>query len=168
MTPLDPQFLERFLRENGPALLLYARQWCDTPEDVLQEALLKLVEQANPPDCPKAWMYRVVRNGAISAARRMVRRARHEQAASYRGEPWFVGFDDQRLDAAMATRALQELPIEQREVIVARLWGGLPLPEIAKLTGSSPSTVGRCYQAGLAALRERLNVPCHEKTMIQR
>ena len=164
MTSVDPQFLERFLRENGPALLLYARQWCDTPEDVLQEALMRLAEQARLPDSPKAWMYRAVRNGAISAARKASRRSRHERAASHRTEPWFTAPEGQRLDAAAATRALRQLPIQQREVIVARLWGGLSLGEIAKLNGSSSSTVGRRYQAGLSALRERLKVSCPQNS----
>ena len=64
------------------------------------------------------------------------------------------------LDAIVATRALAELPLDQREVIVARLWGGLSLEEVAKLTGSSVSSVHRLYHRGLSSLRERLRVPC--------
>jgi DNA-directed RNA polymerase specialized sigma24 family protein len=42
----------------------------------VQEAFLKLVEQRSQPDRPLAWLYRVVRNGAISAAVRIVLLAR--------------------------------------------------------------------------------------------
>ena len=52
------------------------------------------------------------------------------------------------------------LPADQREIIVARLWGGLSFEEIAQLAGESTSTVYRCYQRGLTALRERLGVSC--------
>ena len=63
----------------------------------------------------------------------------------------------------MATRALEGLPLAEREVVVARIWGGLSFEEIAGLTGALTSTVHRRYQAGLAALRERLGLPCPEK-----
>jgi RNA polymerase sigma-70 factor (ECF subfamily) len=62
-----------------------------------------------------------------------------------------------------ATDALKHLPIEQREVIVARLWGGLAFEEIARLSEKSLSKVYRSYQRGLAALRERSDAPCSGK-----
>ena len=104
-----------------------------------------------------------MRNKAINAARSGRRRARHEAQAAHRGEPWLVASDGDRLDAAAAARALAELPLDEREVIVARLWGGLSFAEIAGLTGSSLSTTHRRYQQGLAALRERLEGTCPEK-----
>ena len=76
-----------------------------------------------------------MRNRAISASRRLGRRSRHEAAVSHRGEPWFRPTDGQRLDAAAATEALGRLPLEEREVVVARLWGGLSFAEIAELDG---------------------------------
>ena len=36
----------------------------------------------------------------------------------------------------MATRALEGLPLAEREVVVARIWGGLSFEEIAGLTGA--------------------------------
>jgi DNA-directed RNA polymerase specialized sigma24 family protein len=73
-----PQWLARLLDEHGAALVLYARQWCATPEDVVQEALLQLVTQRRRPDNVLGWLYRVVRNGAISTARGQSRRAQRE------------------------------------------------------------------------------------------
>lgn len=163
MNTVGPELLTRLLDEHGPALVLYAQQWCDTPEDVVQEALLRLVRQSVVPENAVGWLYRVVRNGAISASRAVSRRSRHERAAAHHGEPWFGPSPGQRLDADTATAALKQLPIEQREAIVARLWGGRTLEQIAELTGSSTSTVHRRYQAGLSALRERLGVACPKK-----
>jgi RNA polymerase sigma-70 factor (ECF subfamily) len=51
------------------------------------------------------------------------------------------------------------LPLEQREVVVARIWGGLTFEEVARLAGCSLPTAQRRYQAGLAVLRERLDCP---------
>src|SRR5262249_25427490 len=58
-----------------------------------------------------------------------------------------------------ATRLLADLPLEQREVVVARIWGGLTFEDVARLAGCSLPTAHRRYQAALAALRERLEGP---------
>ncbi|NUQ62744.1 MAG: RNA polymerase sigma factor [Pirellulales bacterium] len=163
MNPIGPELLARLLNEHGAALVLYARQWCNTPEDVVQEAFLQLIRQERAPDRVVAWLYRVVRNRGRSMSRSQARRQRHESAASCHGEPYFLPAEDDALDAATASRALDELPIEQRETIVARLWGGLSFDEIADLTETSISTAHRRYQAGLAALRMRLENPCPQK-----
>ncbi|MBN2477644.1 MAG: RNA polymerase sigma factor [Pirellulales bacterium] len=160
MNSVGPELLTRLLDEHGGALVLYARQWCRTPEDVVQEALLSLVKQQPVPENVVGWLYRVVRNGAISVSRSALRRTRREAMCAQRGELWFQAAPEDRLDADAATAALGRLPIEQRETIVARLWGGLTFEEIAELTGSSTSSVHRWYQTGLSALRERLGVAC--------
>jgi RNA polymerase sigma factor (sigma-70 family) len=160
MNHAGPELLAQLLDEHGDPLVLYARQWCDSPEDVVQEALVALFRQ---PENVVGWLYRVVRNAAISAARASQRRSRHESAAAGVGAAWFVSADDARLDAQAAADALGNLPLEQREVIVARLWGCLSFEEIARLNGKPLSTVHRWYHAGLTALRERLESPCPQK-----
>ena len=163
MAGIGPEILTRLLDEHGAALVLYAQQWCDTPEDVVQDAFLALVRQPALPDNAVGWLYRVVRNGAINASRTSRRRIKRETAAAGSIEPWFHITLDDRLDAAEAAHAMRQLPIEERETIVARLWGGLSFDEIAQLSGSSTSTVHRWYQAGLKSLRERLGVVCQQK-----
>ena len=163
MGTIGPEIVTRLLDEHGAALMLYAQQWCDTPEDVVQEAFLALVRQQAPPENVLGWLYRVVRNEAINASRTSRRRTKREAAAAGRSEHWFHITLDDRLDAVEAAQAMRQLPIEQRETIVARLWGGLSFDEIAQLTGASTSTVHRWYQAGLNALRERLGVECPQK-----
>jgi RNA polymerase sigma-70 factor (ECF subfamily) len=161
---MGPELLGRLVDRHAAALVLYARQWCATPEDVVQEAFLKLVLQRKLPTHLVGWLYRVVRNGAISASRAARRRRFHETVAAARAPAWFAPSDTARLDAETATLSLQALPLEQREAIVAHLWGGLTFEEIGELSGSSSSTAHRCYLAGLSALRERLEVPCPKKS----
>src|SRR5262245_54755110 len=157
---MGPDLLRRLLDEHAAALTLYARQWCAAPEDVVQDAFLKLVAQKPPPDNCVAWLYRVVRNGALSAARSARRRRHHEATAAAQAPAWFVEDDEAALDGAAAADALSGLPLEQREVIVAHLWGGLTFEQVAEVVGCSSSTAHRWYLAGLAALRERLGVSC--------
>jgi RNA polymerase sigma-70 factor (ECF subfamily) len=71
---MGPEILGRLIDEHAAALVLYARQWCATPEDVVQEAFLKLIAQKKPPDRLVSWLYRVVRNAAIDASRSAERR----------------------------------------------------------------------------------------------
>jgi RNA polymerase sigma factor (sigma-70 family) len=158
---IGPETLGRLFDEHAAVLVLYARQWCDAPEDIVQDAFVALARQESEPDRAVAWLYRVVRNGAIAAARQSRRRRRREQRAADRevvpasGGPWFDATDDQ-IDAEHATRLLAGLDAETREIIVARLWGGLTFEEVARLQGCSLTTAHRCYQAGLARLHERL------------
>ena len=149
------------------ALELYARQWCDEPEDVVQEAFVKLSEQAATPLNPAAWLFRTVRHLSINAGIARKRRLRHEAEAATKVHAWFDSSPTARsgalVDPESAQAALTALPLEQREIIVAHLWGGLTFDQIAELVGSSASTTNRLYQAGLIALRERLGVPCQTK-----
>ena len=154
MRPMEPTVLGRLYRLHAPALLLYARQWGGSADDIVQEAFLRLAQQVPPPEQVLPWLYRVVRNEALANHRTAYRRRERERRASA-PEAWFSKTED-RLDAGEATRLLAELPLELREVIVARLWGGLTFEEIARLVGSSLPTTYRRYQTGLTQLRERL------------
>ncbi len=168
---MDSEWLGGLVDRYAAALELYARQWCDAPEDVVQEAFVKLVAQRTRPDQPGAWLFRVVRNGAINAATAARRRRRHEAEAAGETSTWFEakthGPEDASLDAETASAALQVLPLEQRETIVAHLWGGLTFEQIGELSGRSSSTAHRLYTAGLSAIRERLGVTCRKSRPIQ-
>ncbi len=158
---MDPTLLGRLIDQHAAALILYARQWCAAPEDVVQDAFLKLVAQTRIPEQVVPWLFRVVRNRAISVARSERRRQRHEAVAAARAAPWFVADLAKDLDAQTLRAALGELPLEQREVIVAHLWGGLTFEQVGELVSCSTSMAYRRYVAGVSALRERLGaVPC--------
>jgi RNA polymerase sigma-70 factor (ECF subfamily) len=154
MPRIAPEELGRLYRAHAPALRLYVRQWPGGDEDLVQDAFIKLAQQSPVPEQVLPWLYRVVRNGALTAGRGQARRRRREDRASA-SEAWFAAADD-RIDGREATRLLAELPLEQREVVVARIWGGLTFEEAARLAGCSLATAHRRYQACLAALRERL------------
>jgi RNA polymerase sigma factor (sigma-70 family) len=155
MTPHDFACL---VDRHGPPLVLYARQWCHAPEDVVQEAFLKLAAARTPPREVVPWLYRVVRNAALDAGKLNRRRQQRESAVAR--PSWFVEPEIDGLDADRAVAALERLPVEQREIIVARLWGGLSFEEIAAVAGCSASTAFRRYGAGIDSLRRELDVPC--------
>jgi RNA polymerase sigma-70 factor (ECF subfamily) len=163
MQVMGPELLGRLLDEHAAALVLYARQWCAAPEDVVQEAFVKLAAQRPSPVRVVPWLYRVVRNGAISAGRSSRRRRLHEAEAAARVPEWFVPSESARLDTEAATAALQQLPAEQRETVVAHLWGGLTFEQVGALTGVSSSTAHRRYLSALEALRQKLRASCRNQ-----
>lgn len=157
---IDPIRLARLLDDHAAALELYAAQFTECPADVVQEAYIKLAAQEPVPEKLLGWLYRVVRNGAISAARSESRRHRHERNAAELSRPWFVTDEQAPLDAAAATEAIRDLPEENREVLVARIWGGLSFEEIGELVGVSSSSAHRRYESALRKLRYRLGISC--------
>jgi RNA polymerase sigma factor (sigma-70 family) len=156
---MNGQELARLIREHSPGLILFARQWCTMPEDVVQDAFLKLVRQRTPPLDPAAWLYRVVRNGALDAAKTARRRQQRETITS-RSSRWFVEFHSGGLDADTAVAALERLPPEQREIVTGHLWGKLTFEQLGQVAGCSASTAFRRFQDAIAELRKILGVPC--------
>jgi RNA polymerase sigma factor (sigma-70 family) len=144
---------------HAAALCLYARQWCACPEDVVQVAFCKLASQSAWPDDPPAWLFKVVRNAALDAAKSDRRRRKREEKVA-RPVHWFQEASIDGIDAAVAVSALEALPAELREVIIARLWGDLSLAQISELMDCSITTTYRRFEAGILAIRERLGVIC--------
>lgn len=149
--------LELLLQRKGAALRLYAAQWSAAPDDCLQEALLRLVQQDPPPQNPVPWMFRVVRNLAISELRASDRRRRREQLADQQRRRWFAD-EPASLDRDELEEALRALPPEHREAVVARVWGELSFEQLSQLADCSVSTAHRRYAAGIQTLRANLGV----------
>ncbi len=119
-----------------------------------------LPNEPGPTD-PPAWLYRVVRNAALDAAKMARRREKREATA--KPDCWFVEPEIDGLDAEHAVQALGRLPDELRETIVARLWGGLTFEQIAAVSGVSASSAFRRYEAGIASLQEALGESCQTR-----
>ena len=78
MDAVNEGFLVQLLDEHGAALVLYAQQWCNAPEDVVQEAIIRLMRQRPAPGNAIRWLYCVIRNEAVSHSRSLSRRKRYE------------------------------------------------------------------------------------------
>ncbi|MFM7138250.1 MAG: RNA polymerase sigma factor [Planctomycetota bacterium] len=64
--------------------------------------------------------------------------------------------------AEAVAQAIAALPLEQREAVVLRIWGGLTSAEAARTLGENINTVAGRYRAALAKLRHLLPEACHE------
>lgn len=163
-----------WLEENGPRLLLFARQQTrsnEDAEDILQDALVKLVEKLEAGEFSggqEAWMpylYTSLRRLAIDLGRKDDRRKRREDLVSGDREveeresfhPWFEGGSSDEETRKLLESGLKELPPKFAEVIVMKIWGERTFAEIGEALEISPNTAASRYRYGLEALKKKLS-----------
>ena len=149
--------------EHAPGLVLFARQFVRSiadAEDIVQDAFVRFWRKEHSIE-NRALLFATVRSVALDLLRRDARRARREANAALDLEqttqPQF-DFDDgsQRELAA----AIDRLPVEQREVLVMKIWNELTFAEIAGALEISQNTAASRYRYALAALKK--NFVVHE------
>ena len=70
---------------------------------------------------------------------------------------WLFGATRKRaLHLARGEAALQLLPSDLREIVIARLWGGLSFEEVGKLVNLPSATAWRRYDEALDLLKHHL------------
>ncbi|MGL6196628.1 MAG: RNA polymerase sigma factor [Thermoguttaceae bacterium] len=155
-----PQEFEELVRKTTASLLLFARQWShDSHEDVVQEAFMRLFNQAQTPENPTAWLFTVVRNLSNRAVRTQKRRASRELTAVQTRNNWFSQESEARSDenTKKIIDELKKLPLKAREIVVAKIWGNLTFDEIAEMLEIPRTTVYRNYQKALRILEKNCN-----------
>ena len=153
---IDSDAMQELIDSHGAALKLYARQWCNAPDDALQEALIELLRQSPVPDHPTAWLFKTIRFRAMNMSRGERRRNEHHRRASEQRDEWFITDQGQGFHSRELSRLLDELPSLEREIVIARTWGELSFERIAEILGSSSSSVHRRYRAALSMLRRMI------------
>jgi RNA polymerase sigma-70 factor (ECF subfamily) len=143
--------------EHAPGLVLFARQFVRSiadAEDIVQDAFVRFWRKEHSIE-NRALLFATVRSVALDLLRRDARRARREANAALDLEqttqPQF-DFDDgsQRELAA----AIDRLPVEQREVLVMKIWNELTFAEIAGALEISQNTAASRYRYALASLKK--------------
>jgi RNA polymerase sigma-70 factor (ECF subfamily) len=135
--------------------LLYARGLSDSApdaEDAVHDGFLRFWKaHARARDRP-ALFFACVRSAALDRRRADRRRARREQRAAD-AHPLFAADDaDAVARREWVEKALAQLPPDQREVVVLKLWAGLTFAEIAAGVGAPLHTVAARYRYGLEKL----------------
>ncbi len=146
----------------GARLLLVARQWTRSAadaEDVVQEAFVRYWrQQRHLAGDPLPLLITSVRRAALDLIRRSARRERREQVhVDLHAESWFEPNPEGDDRSNALEEAVVQLPSEQREVLVLKIWGGLTFADIATQLGLSPNTAASRYRYALGALRDKLS-----------
>lgn len=140
---------------RAPQMLLYGRALGlshSEAEDVLQDTFLTLMQLPEPPENPAHYCLRTFRNRALNYRRSLWRRLRREWESSR----WFERQPDETHRETAAMQALAALPLEQREVIVLKLWNRHTFKEIGSLLAISPHTAAGRYRYGLQKIKIQL------------
>ncbi len=158
----QPGWCEQLYCAKAPELVLYGRALGLThgeAQDVLQETFIALLRRPEPPLQPLHYCLRAYRNRALNYRRGLWRRLTRE----WESRRWFERSPDETPGEREAMRALAELPPDQREVIVLKIWHQYTFEEIAPLLEVSPNTAAGRYRYGLQKLRLRLKGAMYER-----
>ena len=128
-------------------------------EDVLQETFLSLMQLPELPREPEHYCLRSFRNRALNYKRSLWRRLTRELES----QRWFEKMPDENPAEREAMRRLVELPVEQREVIVLKIWNRYTFEEIGGLLEISPNTAAGRYRYGLQKMKLQLEREIYER-----
>ncbi|HVU08678.1 MAG TPA: sigma-70 family RNA polymerase sigma factor [Verrucomicrobiae bacterium] len=155
-------WLERFYEAKAPGLILYGRALGlshGEAEDVLQETFLAFAQRQQLPAQPENYCLRSFRNRALNYKRSLWRRLTRELES----QRWFEKSPDENPTERAAMRCLAALPMEQREVIVLKIWSRLTFEEIGGLLEISPNTAAGRYRYGLQKMKLELEGVVYER-----
>lgn len=150
---------ETLYTENEAALLLYARQFVSNRsqcEDIVHDAFVKLIEKRSLEDHsnPKAILFKAVRWTALDMIRKNERRKIKEAESN-----WFEeGERSSEIEPSEVTELVQELPTQQKEVLVLHVWGDLTFREIGEQLQISGNTAASRYRAAINKLRNKRKI----------
>src|SRR5579859_6384894 len=105
-------------------------------EDVLQETFVTLMRLTGVPAKPEHYCVRCFRNRALNYRRSLWRRLTRE----WESLRWFEKNPDQSAEEREAMRALADLPQDQRETIVLKIWHNHTFEEIGTEMRNLPNT----------------------------
>jgi RNA polymerase sigma-70 factor (ECF subfamily) len=153
---------EQLYDAKAAELLLYGRALGlgeSEAEDVLQETFVALLKLEKRPDNPEHYCVRAFRNRALNFKRGLWRRVARE----LHSVQWFEAPEAKNDLEEAAHRALAGLPVEQREVIVLKIWHEMTYDEIAGTLDLSPNTVAGRYRYGMEKLKGILKGSDYER-----
>ena len=150
---LSVEDVRQLYERHAPALVVYACGYAvdrAIAEDLVHTLFQRLLRgDIAVPEHAAGYLYRAVRNAALNAQRDGAKTVALDSSC-------FIHRGGDQAAALAVQEALSELPEEQREVLVMRIWGGLSLNEAAAATGVSANTAASRYRYALEKLRERL------------
>lgn len=149
--PIEAEIVAEAVDRWAGVLTSWLRSRSASPEDIVQETFCRLACLDRPPERMAAWLFQVALNFSREDARRAKRRLQREQGrAQSESIPSQV---HQEIVHQEVREAIEKLPTEHRDLVIARLWAGLTLQESAELLQLSTTTAHRRYQESLAKLR---------------
>ncbi|HUA39588.1 MAG TPA: sigma-70 family RNA polymerase sigma factor [Candidatus Sulfopaludibacter sp.] len=159
---MEFHWCRRLYEQKAAELILYGRALGlshGEAEDVLQETFLALMRKTQVPLRPEHYCVRSFRNRALNHRRSLWRRLTRELES----RRWFERSPSETPAERAAMRCLAELPMDQREVIVLKIWHRCTFEEIGGLLDISPNTASGRYRYGLQKIKLQLEGMTYER-----
>jgi RNA polymerase sigma-70 factor (ECF subfamily) len=153
---------EKLYAAKAAELILYGRALGlshGEAEDVLQETFLALMQKPQLLHQPEHYCMRSFRNRALNHRRSLWRRLTRELES----KRWFEKSSSESPAERAAMRCLAELPLEQREAIVLKIWHRYTFEEIGEFLEISPNTASGRYRYGLQKIKLQLEGAAYER-----
>jgi RNA polymerase sigma-70 factor, ECF subfamily len=149
-----------WLDHHGPALLLYARQFCaarSDAEDAMQDGFIKFWKTRGRAHDQTAYLFTCVRSAAIDLSRSAHRRDKHLASTPPSEAPLFESPLERDEQHQLLESALTKLPPDQREILILKIWANLTFSQIATALNLNPNTVASRYRYALEHLHQHLS-----------
>lgn len=151
--PIDPHQLAELLTKYWPVLVAWVGGDRHAAEDTVQQAFIQLAQEDPVPVNCVAWLFQVSKRFSINQNKSGRKRQLREKTVA---ESRLLNQQTRATAEFDLQDSLAQLDDSQREIIVARIWGGLTFDEIGGLLQLSTSTVWRSYHDGIDRLKHVL------------
>lgn len=157
----DLENWQEWLARHRAALFLMARQYLATSqeaEDAVQEGFVRFWQRRARAADAVGYLFACVRTAALDLRRARLARERGAVfCVAPPGVPPFFDATEGHERRAQVEFAIAELPEEQREVVVLKIWGELTFSQIGSALGIPVNTAASRYRYALARLETLLS-----------
>ena len=159
---MDSDFKKQLIAEI-PSLRAFAISVCGSfhlADDLVQETLMKAWANSTKFEMGtsmRAWLFTILRNGYYSLYRKRHREVQDSEGY-YAASVSVQGAQESRLDLADLRKALDKLPIEQREVLILVGPSGLSYEEAAEICNVQIGTIKSRVNRGRTKLAQLMGL----------
>ena len=136
----------------------------ETTEDLTSKTFLKFLEHIHRFDKKRGtvgpWLYRIARNVVID----FYRSKKHTLQIN---DVWDIPMDDDFIKQIenkeqynQIKDVIKDLPSQQREIVILRIWEDLPYKEVSKITGKSEANCKMIFSRTMSKLRTSVSMVC--------
>jgi RNA polymerase sigma-70 factor, ECF subfamily len=132
----------------------------ETAEDLASLTFFKALEKINTFDASKgtfsSWLYQIARNSVIDHYRTKKNNINIEDVWDLAGDDDLDRDLDNKEKIEKIQKYISGLKIEQREIIMMRVWQEMPYHEIAEITGQSEEVCRMSFSRAIKKLKQEM------------
>ena len=132
----------------------------ETAEDLVSKTFMKALEKINGFDNDKgtfqAWLYQIARNTIIDYYRTKKSDLNIDDVWDLAGKENLACDIDARQKLIEVEGYLKKFKSEQRDIIIMRVWQGMPYQEIAEVLGKSEASCKMMFSRTIRTLRKQM------------